>query len=192
MFFPLISLPMSQRVEAVILQRGRAIALGMCASAWWQSLTLWNPSSIWPNSCFLLCPTAAALSPPFHSTSWWRSHREKPLHPHIPVPLNCLWVCWLAGSLCCRLLKEHPSLMHLRNSLVFLWMVCLKLREKHRCFIYYSHVFCEWWKVFIYRWPFTLMEKLFFTLFRICLSNFPCLRCFACPLIPGTLHDPGT
>lgn len=32
----------------------------------------------------------------------------------------------------------------------------------------------------------------FHAVFHIHMSNSPCLRCFACSLIPGTLPDPGT
>ena len=43
------------------------------------------------------------------------------MHPHTPVPPNCLPAGhWLAGRLCCRLLKEHRSLVRLGNAQVFL------------------------------------------------------------------------
>lgn len=35
-------------------------------------------------------------------------------------------------------------------------------------------------------------KVVFHSVFHIHLSNSPCLRCFACPLIPGTLPGPGT
>lgn len=195
MFSSLITPPIPQKVEAVNLQTeiGRGIALGLCAPARWQSLTLWNPSSIWPNSCCLFMSYSSCPWPSLLQHQLVRKPQRKasaPTHScssELPVGAG-----WLAGSLCCRLLKEHPSLLCLRNAPVFLWVVALKSRGRYRGFIYYIQLFCEC-KGLIRKWPFTLAEKLVFTLvFHIHLSNSPCLRCFVCPLIPGALPGPGT
>lgn len=85
--------------------------------------------------------TLAAPALPQHQLLGKKRGFSSSEHPHTPVPLNCLPVGhWPAGRLCCRLLKEHWSLVCLGNAQAFLRVAALKLRGKYSCFFYYNQV----------------------------------------------------
>lgn len=169
MFFPLTSRPYPKGWKQWSCRQRQGYCFGTVCFC---MVTEFNPSEPTEHMAKQLLPISGLQQLPLALPSTAPAGRDATGKSLCTHTFLFLWTaCGFAGSLCCRLLKEHPSLVYLRNSLVLLWVVCLKLKEKYRCFIYYSQFFSGWWKGFISRWTCMLTENLFFTVFRIRLSN---------------------
>lgn len=172
--------------------RGKGIALGpasRCAGVLGgDSLTLWSWSSIWPNSCCLFMSYSSCPQPlqpqPFHNTSCWgRWGKKGGFYSLCTHTLLFLWTAcrslasWEAAL---RVIKRAPELCVLGKCTGVSASGRFKIEGKIQ--MHFLLYFCEWWKGFICRQAFTLVEKLVFMLCFISICQLlPVLRCFAHP-----------